>query len=419
MSATTRPRRSRSRRLRSVIADDAHLARRGVIAVFVGCGLATAALASRMWVVRASLDATPGRMGVLLLFISLGSMCVMPLVGPQVARWGTRAIVRLGMTTCLVGLAAACTFIMAGWQAPTAVAFLVLGAGLGTWDVTMNLAGTDVERGLGRAIMPQFHAGFSIGTVAAALLGALCSRLGASLAVSVAITIAASIVLVSWGSHTFLRHGASADAPQRRTPRASALAAWREGRTLAIGFLVLGVSLAEGSANDWLILGIGQDFQVRESVGILGLACFLTAMTTMRILGSRLIDARGRIATHLICSSSALVGVAVYCLAPSVPVALVGALFWGVGAAMGFPMGMSAAADDPLRAAVRTSVVSTIGYTAFLAGPPLLGLLAQHIGYRHALLFVMIPVAIGMALAPAIRPLARPAPGSPGPSGRS
>jgi len=393
---------------------DALRARRGVIAVFVACGMATSALASRMWVVRESLDATPGRMGVLLLFISLGSMCVMPLVGPQVARLGTRLIVRGGVVVCLVGLCAACGFILAGWQAPTAVAFLVLGAGMGTWDVTMNLAGTDVERGLGRAIMPQFHAGFSIGTVAGALLGAACSRLGATLAANVGVTAVVGVVLVGWGSHVFLKHGftaqdaaadAAADAAPAPQPRASALAAWREPRTLMIGFLVLGVSLAEGSANDWLILGIGQDFQVRESVGILGLACFLTAMTTMRVLGSRLIDRYGRVVTHLVCSSCALIGVAVYCLAPSVPVALVGALFWGLGAAMGFPMGMSAAADDPERAAVRTSVVSTIGYAAFLAGPPLLGLLAQHIGYRHALLFVLIPVAVGMALAPAIRPL--------------
>ena len=69
---------------------------------------------------------------------------------------------------------------------------------------------------------------------------------------------------------------------------------------------------------------------------------------------------------------------------------------WGAGAALGFPVGMSAAADDPVRAAARVSVVSTIGYSAFLAGPPLLGLLAQHVGYRHALLVIVVPVVLGL-----------------------
>ena len=38
--------------------------------------------------------------------------------------------------------------------------------------------GADVERHLGRSIMPRFHAGFSLGTVAGALLGAAMVALG-------------------------------------------------------------------------------------------------------------------------------------------------------------------------------------------------------------------------------------------------
>ena len=74
-----------------------------------------------------------------------------------------------------------------------------------------------------------------------------------------------------------------------------------------------------------------------------------------------------------------------------------GIVIWGLGASLGFPVGMSAAADDPLRAARRVSVVSTIGYTAFLAGPPLLGLLADHVGTLETLLVIaglMVPAAV-------------------------
>jgi cyanate permease len=89
----------------------------------------------------------------------------------------------------------------------------------------------------------------------------------------------------------------------------------------------------------------------------------------------------------------------------SVPVALAGALLWGIGASLGFPVGMSAAADDPTRAAVRVSVVSSIGYTAFLAGPPLIGLLAEDVGILRALFVVLGALVLGLLAAGAARPV--------------
>jgi cyanate permease len=75
-----------------------------------------------------------------------------------------------------------------------------------------------------------------------------------------------------------------------------------------------------------------------------------------------------------------------------------------MGASLGFPVGMSAAADDPARAAARVGVVSSVAYTAFLAGPPLIGLLAQHTGILHALFVVLGALAIGLLASPAARP---------------
>jgi len=89
----------------------------------------------------------------------------------------------------------------------------------------------------------------------------------------------------------------------------------------------------------------------------------------------------------------------------AVPVALVGGLLWGVGASLGFPIGMSAAADDPVRAAIRVSVAGSIGYGAFLAGPPLIGVLAQHLGVLNAMLCVFGALLIGLVGSGAARPL--------------
>lgn len=78
----------------------------------------------------------------------------------------------------------------------------------------------------------------------------------------------------------------------------------------------------------------------------------------------------------------------------------VGIVLWGLGAALGFPVGMSAAADDPADAARRVGVVATIAYGAFLGGPPLLGWLADHVGTLDALaavaaLLVVALLAVG------------------------
>ena len=184
-----------------------------------------------------------------------------------------------------------------------------------------------------------------------------------------------------------------------------AFGAWLEPRTLLIGLVVLGAALTEGSANDWVGLAVVDGFHQENAVGALTFGLFVTAMTGMRLLGTGLLDRYGRIAVLRLCALLSITGLLIFGLVPTLPLALVGVVLWGAGAALGFPVGMSAASDDPVRAAARVSVVSTIGYTAFLAGPPLLGLLAAHVGYRHALLAIAAPVIIALFVLPAAAPL--------------
>ena len=91
------------------------------------------------------------------------------------------------------------------------------------------------------------------------------------------------------------------------------------------------------------------------------------------------------------------------CSARSPLLVTIGIVLWGLGASLGFPVGMSAAADDPVKAAARVSVVSTIGYTAFLAGPPLLGFLGSHFGVLEALLVVSVILVPSALAVPAAR----------------
>jgi MFS family permease len=128
-------------------------------------------------------------------------------------------------------------------------------------------------------------------------------------------------------------------------------------------------------------------------------------MTTVRYVGGSFIDRFGRVPVLYASLGASLLGLVVFVFGPGIWVAGIGAVLWGAGAALGFPMGMSAAADDPARAAARVSVVSTIGYVAFLAGPPVIGFLGDQSTIRLALLAVGVVVLASLVTAPAARPL--------------
>ena len=114
-------------------------------------------------------------------------------------------------------------------------------------------------------------------------------------------------------------------------------------------------------------------------------------MTVGRVLGTAWLDRYGRVPVLWASFGLAAVGALLVVFGPALGLAAasVGALLWGLGASLGFPVGMSAAADDPGHAAARVSVVASIGYLAFLAGPPLLGFLGDHVGVLNALLAVV------------------------------
>ena len=137
-----------------------------------------------------------------------------------------------------------------------------------------------------------------------------------------------------------------------------------------------------------------------------GFAVFVTAMTTGRLMGGMAIDRWGRVAVLRGSTLVAAAGVLLVATGPNVALMMLGSLLWGFGAAIGFPTGMSAAADEKA-AAIHVSVVSAIGYAAFLAGPPLVGFLADQVGIRESLLVVLIALGLALVTSAAARPLAK------------
>lgn len=383
-------------------------AAQAVFAVFALNGLFFASWAARLPAIRDSLGLDPGALGLVMLVGSAGSLVALPLTGSVVHRFGTRATTRMATLLAAAGLGAAALAVAAGSIPGVALTLFLAVMGIGAWDVAMNLQGTVVEQARGMAIMPRFHAGFSLGAVAGAALGALAAGLGITVLWHMTGVIILGALAVWLLTRAYLPDGAMVESPADTGSvgsRARALRAWTEPRTVLIGLMVLAAALTEGSGNDWLALAVVDGFNASDALGAAAFGLFVASMTLMRFAGTRLLDRYGRVPVLQLSAGLALVGLLGFGLLPSLPMATLAIVLWGFGAALGFPVGMSAAADDPTQAAARVSVVSSIGYVAFLAGPPLLGALAHHIGYRHALLTIAVPLVASLILARVAAPL--------------
>jgi MFS family permease len=372
-------------------------ARNAVGITFFLNGLVFSSWVSRIPEVRSSFDLTNGQLGLVLLSIAVGSVLALPSTGAAINAWGTVRIVRVGAVAGTVGMVTAALGL--GHVLPVTVAGLFLyGLGIGVWDVAMNVEGAEVERALDRTIMPRFHAGFSGGTVVGALLGVLLIELSVPASVHLVAVVLGSLLVVWRTSPAFL--------PVVETPaehRTSAARAWLEPRTLMIGVMVLALAMTEGTANDWLAVALVDGHDVSHPTGVAGFALFVLAMTAGRVAGTGLIDRFGRVVVLWGTMALAGAGVLTIVFADNPVLVAGGIVLWGVGASLGFPVGMSAAADDPVRAASRVSVVSTIGYAAFLAGPPFLGFVGDEVGTLKALLVVAVLLMPAALVVPSAR----------------
>ena len=343
-------------------------------------------------------------LGLVLLGGAAGSTLATVLAGLVITRLGQQVTVAAMAVLAAAGLA----LIAVGYRlgiAPVAAGLSMFGFGSGTWDVAMNVEGAAAEHRLGRAIMPRFHAGWSIGTVAGAGTGAAMVALGVPVTVhllAVAVVLAVTMPAASRGFLPASRAGArSGQGGAARSP----LAAWTEPRTLLIGLFVLCLAFTEGTGNVWLSLAVIDGYHVAPALGTATFAVFLAAMTAGRWFGPRLIDARGRVPVLRGSAGVALAGLLLIVLGPALPVAVAGAVLLGLGTSLGFPVGLSAAADDPAHAAGRVSTAASIGYTAFLAGPPVIGFLGDQVGVLRAISVSGVLLAAALVLCRATAPL--------------
>jgi MFS family permease len=390
-------------------------ATRATYTAFAGSGFAFASWASRIPQVRDHLGLDPSELGLVLLAIAAGSLLALPASGPVIARIGSRRTVTAMAGLLGLALAGVAVGELVGLM-PVVVALFLLGFANGAWDVAMNVQGAVVERRLGRSIMSRFHAGYSLGTVGGALVGAAMVALHVPVTAHLlAVAVAVTVAVVVEAQRFVPDHGGTEPAEHGTGAGSGVLTAWREPRTLLIGIFVLAFAFAEGAGNDWISIAVIDGYGLPAAVGTLAFALFLAAMTGGRWFGPALLDRYGRVPVLRTLGCVGLVGLVLFVFAPVTPLAFAGAVLWGLGISLGFPVGMSAAADEPARAAGRVSVVASIGYCAFLGGPPLVGFLGDHLGVLRALVTVAVLLGVAALTAASVREPAG-APSSPEPS---
>jgi MFS family permease len=379
--------------------------------VFAANGGLFATWVSRIPAVRDDIGATERGLGFALLFVAVGSLAAMPLSGRLVTRVGARLVLVVCIVTCALGYTA---LGLAPDLVVISAVLLVLGAGVGVWDVAMNVSAHAVEVRAGRTLMPGFHAAWSIGTVVGAGIGALAAKAGvdptAQFAVCAGAVGVAAVVAVRAMPDRPADEPATDDAAgaaaaegeaavdldvaaERHVPQRSALI--RDPRLLGLGFMTFCAAWAEGAANDWLALMLTDDRDASGALAALGFAVFAGAMTVGRAVGNQVVERFGRVRSLRAGAVITAVGVTGLLTIDTLPAAYAGAMLWGLGISIGFPLAMSAAGETPGRGASAIATVATIAYAGFLVGPPLLGTVA-HATSLDVALWAVVLLAIGI-----------------------
>lgn len=384
--------------------------RRAVVAAFALGGITIAAWGPRLPAIKQELGIGTATIGVLLAGVTVGAIGGLAASTPVLHWLGSRR----ALTGSLLVVAAAMGFMglaLALKSVPLlSAAFVAVGFGIGTLDVLINVEGSAIERAAGRTLMPFMHGGWSVGAATGSGIGAACAALGVGPAaqfIGEAAGVAAIGLVVAPAIPTGNRTAGPAEDRMSGAPlvvkRSAKLKQWLRGwtdwRLLLIGVVMLGVELGEGSANNWLTLAVRNDHGQSAAIAALFFTAFAAGEATARVLGGPVVDRLGRVNTIRCTTALGMAGMVLFILAGNRWAVLAGVVLWAIGVSMGFPLGMSAAAESGPDPAARVSVVASIGYFANLAGPPAIGVLAQSAGLLNSLWLVVALFVAAFAVA--------------------
>ncbi|WP_299820512.1 MFS transporter [uncultured Roseibium sp.] len=351
-------------------------ARRVVSAIFFMCGSSIGLWASRIPDVKSATGLDEGGFGLLLLVMASGAFVAFPFTGILIDRLGAAPATKIFSVAIVV------SFTTIGFAPTTfllALAMFVTGFCIGALDVSMNGWGAEVETSLGRPVMTSFHGLYSLGAGVSAAAGGLAIEIGLSLPLHFGLWAAITAPFLIW----FWRQ----PWPQMNVSAGSGdkapLFALPKGALVLAGLIALVGAFGEGAITDWAALYQIDDLGYSEAIAPTAFTVFSIAMVVMRLAGDRVIARYGPVRVARISGVVAFLGCLLLVSGINIWVVWTGCFIMGIGYAVMFPLAMSRAASDPhMSKGTALAAVATLGYGAFLLGPPLLGFVGDALSLR-------------------------------------
>ncbi len=373
-------------------------------------GVALSTWGPRLPSIRDSLAVGDGVIGLALAGVTVGSIAGLGVSALWLARFGPLAALRGAVLVVVVGIVVIAVGAgLAGSLPVTVIGFVAVGFGIGSFDVMINIQGAAVEAAAGRTLMPLLHAAWSAGAV----VGSAIAAGAAALRVEFQWQFLAEALLIGLAGLVATRHLRAPEgqalpvAADLRTSLGSrigvALRRLLDLRLLLIGVVMFGAELGEGTANSWLSLSARDGHGQTETVAALFFTVFAVSETAARVAGGPLVDRIGRAMTIRLTAALGVLGLVVFIVGQPTWLVIVGVVLWAFGVSMGFPLGMSAAAESGRDAAARVSAVASLGYLANLAGPPVIGGVSESVGLLNAFWLVAALLAAAFFAAGALR----------------
>ena len=353
--------------------------------------------------IRDLLEATPAKMGLVLFGISVGSMLGIIFSGKLVARFAARPVIRAGSAAVIASMPL--IGISAHFQLEWCVAagLFLFGAGMGSAEVGMNVEGAEIERLTRKPFLASLHGFFSLGTVIGASAGIIFTSIAFPVLWHLVLSGLLSLALFLYVIRYLPQGTGKIDRSRsEETVSPSAAKLWTDPRLLLIGFIVLAMALAEGSANDWLPLVMVDGHGFDPAAGSLIFTGFALAMTIGRFCGGWFIGQFGASKTFAVSAFLGALGLSGVIFLNNPVLAGACVMLWGLGTSLAFPLAISAAGASGTDPAGRVAVAATIGYIAFLVGPPLLGFIGNEFGLRQALVLPLGFVIVAMVFSSAV-----------------
>lgn len=308
----------------------------------------------------------------------LGLILTQVAAGALAARLGSRPLILAGACGYAIGLVpVAASESLAG----LALSLACVGAANGVLDLAMNVHGLTVEKRLGRPILSTLHAAFSFGALGGAAVGGGVAAAGVAVTVHLPVVAAIGVAVAVFATTQLLPSSADArpEGPRIAAPSRA---------LLGLGAFAFCVLLSEGAVNDWSAVYLEDELDAGEGAAALGLAAFSLTMGFGRLAGDRATQRYGPARLALSGAIGAAAGGLLAIAAPATGVAIAGFALMGAGLATLFPLALRAAAAH--QGAASVAAVSATGYAGFLAGPPLVGGLAEAADLRAGLAAVAV-----------------------------